>query len=95
MKFVSPIRRIGAIRDQFTSIQRGDTKKAVESKLVSAVLTTSTLSAPFWDEKRLNEADEKKIRSSIGERIDTFFLPTSFVISFDESGLVIGKHIYD
>lgn len=89
------MRRIGAIREEFASIQAGDTRREVEGKLASAMLTGSALPAPFWNERQLSEEDEKRIKSSIGQRIDTFFLPVTFVVSFDEAGRVVGKHIYD
>ena len=93
--FLRPMRRIGHIRDEFPAIQPGDTEASVRRKLTSATLIESPLSAPFWDQERLNGSAEAEIVYSIGQKIDTFFLPVTVVISFDKSGKAVGKHIYD
>ena len=92
---VLPRRRIHQLRDQFTLVQRGDSEDVVRRKIESANLITSSLSAPFWDEAPLDEEMKQVIASSLEVRIDTFFLPVIAVISFDPSGNVVGKHLYD
>jgi hypothetical protein len=91
----SPYRKIAAVRNEFERIQTGDSREDVFRKLSSARLSESRLSAPFWDDRKLETADERRIASSLGQRFDTFFLPVTFVVSFDSSGRVIGKHVYD
>ena len=95
LKLGSPYRKISAVRNEFEKIQRGDSQEDVFRKLASARLSESRLNAPFWDDQKLETADERKIASSLGQRFDTFFLPVTFVVSFDSSGRVVGKHVYD
>lgn len=52
-------------------------------------------SAAWWDDERLGQDEDARVRSAIRYTVDTFFLPVSFEFTFDEAGRLVGRHRFD
>ncbi len=95
-----PFRTIARQRERYERVVRGMTVQEViglmgEPTEDSAVGPELGLHADWWDGERLGQQDAARIRRVICYSTDTFFLPVTFAFSFDENGVIVGKHSYD
>lgn len=86
--------RIIEVDSRFAKIERGMTLADVEAIMGDdcGLSEWSHEKQAWWDDERLAEEETEKIASSLGVTMKTFFLPITWVITFDRDGTVAGKH---
>ncbi len=64
-------------------------------KIMGEHPTPTTGAAAWWDDLRLGSDADAKVKSAIRYTVDTFFLPVTFEFTFDEEGMLVGRHRFD
>jgi hypothetical protein len=75
-------------------IEKGASKQDVV-RVMGEPTRVGRAPTPYWDREELDGAEVKRITSSIDYTVSTFVLPITFRFSFDEQGMLVGKHRYD
>lgn len=88
-----PFVRVGELQGRFDQIRPGMSEQAVVSLMGQPSLRDAhpIHSQPYSGQLSANVT----IRGAVRYTTETFFLPVTFEVVFDEAGSVVGKHRYD
>jgi hypothetical protein len=92
-----PFLRIRTLEERYRKVERGDTLDRVRLIMREPGELTPLGPSPqaWWDDERLDDSESARIRSRLQYPTETFYLPVTFEFSFDEHGVVVGRHRID
>lgn len=94
---VAPFTKIGHLHSKYDTIQKGASKDHVVAVMgkPTRVRNDYGWEKVYWEDTPLPDQPTNAVAQSMWYSVKTFFLPISFVFSFDSEGKLIGKHRFD
>jgi hypothetical protein len=90
-----PGAKIRDLDTRYVTISKGMKRDDVIKAMGTREYRSFNGSAAWWDDERLGQDEDARVRSAIRYTVDTFFLPVSFEFTFDEAGRLVGRHRFD
>lgn len=90
-----PYVKIGDLDFRYSTISKGMNREQVIQVMGKAYRRYEGGLNAWWDDELLGEDDDARVSSAIRYTVKTFFLPVSFEFTFDETGVLVGRHRYD
>ena len=94
VRVVAPYHKVEKLQEKYATISKGMTKADI-IQLMGEPTGVNGLKAVGWDDAEITPEDRKRIVDSIEYGTNTYFLPVTFVISFDSDGKAVAKHRFD
>ncbi len=91
----APFWRIRSLQRAYEKVERGMTVSAVKAVMGTDGRPYAGPYRAWWDDRALDDAEGRRIRSALHYRVETFLLPVTFEVTFDDNGKVVGRHRYD
>jgi hypothetical protein len=79
----------------FAQVTRGMTESQVVELMGQPKRIDSGADTASWDDEALPQSVAGGVRREHWYTVRTFFLPISWTVGFDESGVVVSKHRWD
>ena len=90
-----PKHRIGKYDAAFATIVRGMSEAQVIQAMGTPDDTVRDRFLPYWDDEPLPDDVKARIKREHRYTVQTFFLPVTWTVGFDENGVVVSKHRWD
>lgn len=90
-----PFVKIRGLDSRFGTTARGMKVNEVFQAMGSAASQSTSQSSAWWDDRLLGSDEDARVHSAIRYEVETFYMPAIFEFTFDEAGVLVGRHRYD